>query len=69
MAMHLTSAFPKSSVFGRPHYTSYPEFSNFSMHSGDRLRKAPFSVTENAVSVWTFGKSGGKKMRFQIYPD
>ena len=39
------------------------------LHSGDRCRKAPFSVTENAVLVWTVGQTGEKKMRFQIYPD
>ena len=31
----------------------------------DRFRKAPFSVTENAVLVWTVGQTGEKKMRFQ----
>ena len=39
------------------------------LHPGYRFRKAPFSVTENAVLVWTVGQTGEKKMRFQIYPD
>ena len=39
------------------------------LHPGDLFRKAPFSVTENAVLVWTVGQTGEKKMRFQIYPD
>ena len=39
------------------------------LHPGDRFRKASFSVTENAVLVWTVGQTGEKKMRFEIYPD
>ena len=31
------------------------------LHSGDRFRIAPFSVTENAVLVWTVGQTGEKK--------
>ena len=54
MAMHLTSAFSKS---GRPHYTTDLVGVFKFLHSGDRFRKAPFSVTENAVSVWTVGHS------------
>ena len=37
--------------------------------SGDRFGEASFSVTENVVLVWMIGQTGGKKMRFQIYPD
>ena len=37
------------------------------LHPGDRFQKAPFSVTENAVLVWTVGQTGGKKMHFQAY--
>ncbi len=33
---------------------------------GERFWKAPFSVTENAVSVWTVGLTGEKKMRFKF---
>ena len=42
------------------------------LHSGDRFFKVPFSVTENAilaVLVWMVSQIGGKKMRFQNYPD
>ena len=39
------------------------------LHSGDRFWKAPFSVVENAVLVWTFDQIGENKMRFVIYPD
>ena len=34
------------------------------LHPGDRFRKAPFSVTENAVLVWTVGQPGEKKDAF-----
>ena len=30
---------------------------------------APFSMTENAVLVWTVGQTREKKMHFQIYQD
>ena len=36
------------------------------LHSGDRFRKAPFSVTENVVLVWTVGQTGEKKDAFSI---
>ena len=39
------------------------------IHSGERFRKASFSVTENAVSVWTRTQNGWKKMRFPKDPD
>ena len=35
--------------------------------SGERFRKTPFSVTENAVLVWTVDQTREKKMHFQIY--
>ena len=64
MAMHLTSAFSKSSVFGRPHYTTKPAFSNFSTLETVFKKLDPFSVAENAVLVLAVGQTGGKKMRF-----
>ena len=38
------------------------------LHSGERFRKPPFSLTENAVYVWTQRRNGGKNLRFQKYP-
>ena len=39
------------------------------LHSGERFRKPPFSVAENAVYVWTQRENGGKNLHFQKYPD
>ena len=60
---HLTLACLKSSVFGRPqlnHLAGVFKFLDFV----DRFRKTPFSVTENAVLVWTVGQTGEKKDAF-----
>ena len=46
--------------------THQADFFKF-IHFGERFQKVPFSVTENAVLVWTEGLSGEKKLRFQIY--
>ena len=39
------------------------------LHSGGTFRKAPYSVTKNAVFKWTVGQTGEKKVRFEIYRD
>ena len=40
------------------------------LHTGDRFRKAPFSVTENAVLVWTVRQTEEKKDAFSnFFPD
>ena len=60
----IASSFSKTSVFTRPHVNGVFE----NLHSGERFRKPPFSLTENAVYVWTQRQNGGKNLRFQKYP-
>ena len=36
------------------------------IHFGERFQKVPFSVTENAVLVWTEGLSGEKSCVFKF---
>ena len=36
------------------------------LHSGDRFRKAPFSVIEHTVLCWAVGQTGEKKNVFKF---
>lgn len=36
------------------------------LHSGEGCQKAPFSMTEDTVSVWRVGQTGEKKLRFKF---
>lgn len=54
----VTSVFENTDVV----YTETPIGGVFKcIHSGERFPKVPFSVTENAVLLWTEGQTGGKK--------
>ena len=57
----VTSVFENTDVV----YTETPIGGVFKCsHSGERFPKVPFSVTENAVLLWTEGQTGEKKVAF-----
>jgi len=63
--LSMTSS-PHSKTSVSPVHTNTINLHFQNLHSGERSRKPPFSVIENAVYVWTEGYNGEKFSVFEI---